>query len=435
MVKYTWESSDPTIASVTPIDDGAGCEVDFLDAHEGFLDGGDVTIRVTDTNGQSATHGFGVLRPVTQIYWPSQSVSLSEGQTYDLAIRVIPENANDILDVTSSNPNIASAVMNGRSTLSIIAGSEMGEADITVTARNSGVSLTQTVNVVRENLLKWGPVDDKLMSARVSDSALQLICPNANASLSWDIGALPAGTYCFSHNSYTLEYGLMATIIADDRVIDLYPMQRDVNEPPIVFTLDSDVDNAIFRVTAYYGSSKNTRYGFKLEHGGEQSKYTAPNVTDLTNGVASYANLLTLSSATGTGSRGETLTATVSPDGITFDKTKDWFYVYWPINLSLSAGRYYLVDLTPNSALQVSLGFQDQSIVPSGNAFDWPGPDSSEFSLWIKNDPGGAASLENLKIMLIKTGPSDDIDVIPTEYIRPYAEVKLESQAGPVFDF
>lgn len=122
----TWESSDPTVATVS----SSG----LVKA----LKSGSTTITVTtEDGGFTATSRIDVMQYVSNITLDSNSVTIYENESWKLNASVGPENAdNKIVVWESSNPTVAAVDQNG-----LVSALSVGTTTITATAQDgSGVS-------------------------------------------------------------------------------------------------------------------------------------------------------------------------------------------------------------------------------------------------------------------------------------------------------
>lgn len=122
----TWESSDPTVATIS----SSG----LVKA----LKSGSTTITVTtEDGGFTATSTIEVIQYVSDITLDSQSVTIYENESWKLNASIGPENAdNKIVVWESSNPTVATVDQNG-----LVSALSVGTTTITATAQDeSGVS-------------------------------------------------------------------------------------------------------------------------------------------------------------------------------------------------------------------------------------------------------------------------------------------------------
>lgn len=113
------------------------CEVTFYDGTKK-----DFTFKINIDNGKIVTDEV----KVTGISINEQSVSLKQGETFQLIATVQPDNAtNKKVIWSSSNEAVASVNQDG-----LITANSVGEANITVTTEDSGFSTTSIVIVTKK---------------------------------------------------------------------------------------------------------------------------------------------------------------------------------------------------------------------------------------------------------------------------------------------
>ncbi|MBR3303995.1 MAG: Ig-like domain-containing protein, partial [Bacteroidales bacterium] len=126
----TWESSDPTVASVD------GGKVKALKA-------GTTTITVKSTNGKSATCFVTVVVPVTSVTMNKKTLEIMAGSSEQLSATVKPDDATETaLTWKSSDDTVVAVDNNGK-----ITAKKAGNAVITAETSN-GMSDTCTVTVL-----------------------------------------------------------------------------------------------------------------------------------------------------------------------------------------------------------------------------------------------------------------------------------------------
>ena len=132
VTEYTYESSDPEIASIEPDGDGTVTGVSA----------GTATITATTHNGLTAKTTVEVLPAPKSLTPEVFTLTLGVGQTYKFAFSPVPENALAAYSYMSSNTSVAAVDANG--TISAMA---RGTALITVASHN-GASAHLQINVV-----------------------------------------------------------------------------------------------------------------------------------------------------------------------------------------------------------------------------------------------------------------------------------------------
>ncbi len=131
--EVTWSSSNENVATVN--DNGLVTAIS----------GGNVTITTTSIDNPSAkgTHNMISKISVTSVDIQEESVEINSGDTTQLHVTVLPENATDkTVTWTSSDTNIATVDDAG-----LVAGVGDGEVEITVTSKDN-TSLTDTCTIV-----------------------------------------------------------------------------------------------------------------------------------------------------------------------------------------------------------------------------------------------------------------------------------------------
>lgn len=91
---------------------------------------------------QTAGSTFKVTVPVTGLTLNSTKISLEKGDTFQLALEVLPPSANQAVSYKTSNSSVASVDQNG-----LISAKKAGTATITATAKDGGKKVTCTVTV------------------------------------------------------------------------------------------------------------------------------------------------------------------------------------------------------------------------------------------------------------------------------------------------
>lgn len=141
---WKWSSSDDTIATIAPSEEGTKCDMTVVGNHSQVLEGGDVTIKL-EKDGFEVSHGFGVLNPATGITVEPQA-SVEATKVNNLGFKLVPAESNDVLVVTVDDPETVKATLNGRMQVDLL-GLKVGQTRVTITAKYSKVSANVDVTV------------------------------------------------------------------------------------------------------------------------------------------------------------------------------------------------------------------------------------------------------------------------------------------------
>ena len=138
--KYTWVSSDNTIAKVNSAGNGTSGNVTGVSA-------GTTTITVYTENGLSASCTVTVKDTAsTSSISINKNITLDKGSQKDLTIKLTPSNSKTLYSVKSSDESIVSVSTTGGRTGVRVRGVSAGEAEITVYT-DDGLSATCIVTV------------------------------------------------------------------------------------------------------------------------------------------------------------------------------------------------------------------------------------------------------------------------------------------------
>ena len=138
--KYTWESSDNTIAKVSSAGNGTSGNVTGVSS-------GTTTITVYTENGLSASCEVTVRDTASASSLSiNKSITLDKGAQKDLTIKLTPSNSKTLYSAESSDESIVSVNTTGGRTGVRVRGISAGEAEITVYT-DDGLSASCTVTV------------------------------------------------------------------------------------------------------------------------------------------------------------------------------------------------------------------------------------------------------------------------------------------------